>query len=134
MNSEISRLDDVYPTSNIVDYNSLDLYVDPSEINNFEGEENSSYVQNGFNKFYTANAYNSLYKYRVNISEINSLLQHKKCTVNQALNSYNTYTKNEIDLWAENKSNLIFQIISIIIIYIANIVSIFVVYKAKESI
>lgn len=134
MNSEISRLDDVYPTSNIVDYNSLDLYVDPSEINNFESEENSSYVQNGFNKFYTANAYNSLYKYRVNISEINSLLQRKKCTVNQALNSYNTYTKNEIDLWAENKSNLIFQIISIIIIYIANIVSIFVVYKAKESI
>lgn len=134
MNSEISKLDDIYPTSNIVDYNSLDLYVDPSEINNFESEENSSYVQNGFNKFYTANAYNSLYKYRVNISEINSLLQHKKCTVNQALNSYNTYTKNEIDLWAENKSNLIFQIISIIIIYIANIVSIFVVYKAKESI
>ena len=134
MNSEISRLNDVYPTSNIVDYNSLGLYVDPSEINSNEDEENLPYDQNGFNEFYTASAYNSLYKYRLDISEINSLLQSRRCTVNQALNSYNTYTKNEIDLWAENKSNLYFQIISIIVIYIANFASVFVVYKAKESI
>ena len=139
MNSEISRLNDIYPTSNIVDYNSLGLYVDPAEIvassnNESEDEENLPYEQNGFNEFYTADAYNSLYKYRINISEINSLLQRKKCTVNQALNSYNTYTKNEIDLWAENKSNLYFQIISILLIYIANFASICIVYKAKESI
>lgn len=139
MNSEISKLDDIYPTSNIVDYNSLGLYVDPTEVanssdNESDDEENLPYMQNGFNEFYTANAYNSLYKYRLNISEINSLLQSGRCTINQALNSYNTYTKNEIDLWAENKSNLIFQIISIMIIYIANFVSVFVVYKAKESI
>ena len=43
--------------------------------------------------------------------------------INQALNSYNTYTKNEIDLWAENKSNL-FSNHFYIIIYIANFASI----------
>lgn len=139
IDSEMSRLNDIYPTSNIVDYNSLGLYVDSTEIvdssdNNSDNQEILPYEQSGFNQFYTSNAYNSLYKYRINISEINSLLQRKRCTVNQALNSYNTYTKNEIDLWAKNKSNLYFQIISIILIYIANFASVFIVYKAKESI
>lgn len=134
MNSEIAVLDDVYPSSNIVDYNSLGLYVDSSDVEDSENAENLPYSQTGFNDIYTAYVYNSIYTYRLNISNVNSLLQSRKCTTRQALNSYNDYTKTAIDLWDETKPSLIFQIFAIFIIYIANFASIVIVYKAKESI
>lgn len=134
MNSEISVLDNVYPASNIVDYNSLGLYVESSDTEDSENEENLPYSQTGFNNIYTAYVYNSIYTYRLNISNVNSMLQSKKCTTRQALNSYNDYTKTAIDLWDETKPSLIFQIFAIFIIYIANFASIVIVYKAKESI
>lgn len=135
VDSKVSRLNDVYPASNIVDYNSLNIYVDSPEDNYSEnGELNLPYIQSGFNEFYTSNAYNSLYKYVINMSTINSKLASRRCTATQALNSYNDYTQKEIDSWDNIKSNLIFQIICIIIIYLSNFISILVVYKAKESI
>ena len=135
VDSKVSRLNDVYPASNIVDYNSLNIYIDSPEDNYSEnGELNLPYIQSGFNEFYTSNAYNSLYKYVINMSTINSKLTSRRCTINQALNSYNTYTQNEINTWDDIKSNLIFQIICIFIIYLCNFISIIVVYKAKESI
>ena len=135
VDSKVSRLDDIYPASNIVDYNSLNIYIDSPEDNYSEnGELNLPYIQSGFNEFYTSDAYNSLYKYVINMSITNSKLASRRCTVTQALNSYNDYTQNEINNWDTIKSNLLFQIICIIIIYLSNFISIFVVYKAKESI
>lgn len=134
MNDEISKLDDIYPASNVVDYNSLELYIKPEYTDESKEELKLPYSQNGFNDYYTSDAYNSLYRYQLNISNVNLLLQSRRYTLSQALNSYNLYTKTEIDLWKQSKSNLIFQIITVAIIYITNFASILVIYKAKESI
>ena len=75
-----------------------------------------------------------MYKYRLNISDVNSKLRSKDCSTKQALVAFNNYTEQEINSCIEIQSNLILQIVSVIIIYSANIAGIAIVYKTKESI
>lgn len=138
INDEVKLLKGVYPADEIEDYNNLDIYGRTSnDITQEEKEDysaNLAYAQNSFNELFTANAYDYMYKYRLNISDVNSKLRSKDCSTKQALVAFNNYTEQEINSCIEIQSNLILQIVSVIIIYSANIAGIAIVYKTKESI
>lgn len=138
MNNEVSTLKNVYPANSIEDYNNLNLYGQTSDdISQEESDEYSSNLanaQNSFNEIFTSNAYDYMHKYRLGISDINSDFRNKKYSNREALILFNNLTENELDSCIAIKSNLIMQIVSVLIIYSANLASIVIVYKTKESI